>query len=1173
MKMTNYFFVIFLIILKISVGNAQEVDEIPSLIAPSPNAASLGEYVETPVGHYTGRPIINIPLYEVKSGSLSLPISISYHSGGVKVAQEASWVGLGWALNAGGTITRSIKDGDDFGIGGEMPSIQDGYVLTKEYFPEFLNSALYEFDPQFDCSGYIMNCYSDKECGGLSSDDVNSHRDQIREIVEGRERDLEPDIYYFNFGQFSGKFFLKRCRLTEEPCDVIEAIPVEQSDLNIKYYSDTHTWIITDGHGVKYHFTEQEKTWNYSWVEETDYYFQFDELYGEQPSQGGDFVPVTSSWYLTLIESATGKEKIELIYDNLEHKTRSRPQYSCTIDNVINDGVNKRSKTYTAIQTLSEECYLRQIKFENGYIEFTTSNRTDMIAQDSSFPSPEKLDSINIFSNYNIEPIKTITFRAGSFEKIGDEGNPAYSRLKLNSVGVYGQNEQPYTYSFSYYEPVNNNTPKKNGFSVDYWGYFNNKGNQELLPGYSFKDSDDIWHHIDGADKHSDEEAAKTFHLKKIQYPTGGTHEFEMGLNEFSNKFFEYYEPKELSPTVQEVCNYKDVSPTIDFEVEEFQIAEGTAGSFSAYSYDYDIDPFGSEVFAKLQKMDNQTGEWKNVYGIYGDYRSDYKTTCEVAAECYFYKVEKNVDLTPGKYRIVVTPKENTCAMARVTYSILEKHDDKGRGGGLRVDKIIINDGDNNYNKEYSYDYNSGSTSGLLISPPIFFYDSKNNTDMLSWRKTQLSSNSIVPLGASQGSFVGYSLVTEKVVDPLSSQSNGFTTYSYENYPDEYLNTNGVINPFIPGQPNPLNGKLIELEKGKIESGVRKTLLSKSFNWDIDYSYSEKVYGQVPVRMYVYRAVCGDNTYSYDINLLYYEETSQWPKLISETEEVFSPDNTSSLTKTINYEYNAENKQIYKIKSTESNSSLRETEITYPHSSSSFLGSDVLREKHMISKEISRIEKVNDQIVSKKETQFKKITDIVVPEFSSVRPTGTTEGEFTVNYKYNGDGKLIEYQKESDLFTSIIWGYNNQYPVAKVVNATTEQLYYEGFESESFKSSGAKAGIGYSNSSTYSINFSKPDNEEYILDYWLLIQGKWVYRRQSYSGSTLLSEGPVDEVRVYPEGALITTYTYKPLIGITSQNDTNGNIVTYEYDGMSRLKVRKDIDENILSQYEYNFHQ
>ena len=51
----------------------------------------------------------------------------------------------------------------------------------------------------------------------------------------------------------------------------------------------------------------------------------------------------------------------------------------------------------------------------------------------------------------------------------------------------------------------------------------------------------------------------------------------------------------------------------------------------------------------------------------------------------------------------------------------------------------------------------------------------------------------------------------------------------------------------------------------------------------------------------------------------------------------------------------------------------------------------------------------------------------------------------------------------------------------------------------------------------------------------------------------------------------VTTYTYDPLIGVTSIADPRGNTIYYEYDPFNRLKHVKDKDGNILSQNEYNY--
>src|SRR5882724_5547600 len=84
-----------------------------SLIPPSPNAASFQKYGLTPVSFNTGVPNINIPVYEVKAGDLSMPITLSYHYNGLKPKEEASWAGLGWNLNVGGCITRMKRGAVD----------------------------------------------------------------------------------------------------------------------------------------------------------------------------------------------------------------------------------------------------------------------------------------------------------------------------------------------------------------------------------------------------------------------------------------------------------------------------------------------------------------------------------------------------------------------------------------------------------------------------------------------------------------------------------------------------------------------------------------------------------------------------------------------------------------------------------------------------------------------------------------------------------------------------------------------------------------------------------------------------------------------------------------------------------------------------------------------------
>lgn len=85
-----------------------EMQFLPSVIPPTPQAAALARYGEYPVSHTTGIPDITIPLYEIDLGGYKLPITISYHASGFRPDDVATPVGLGWVLNAGGAVTRTI---------------------------------------------------------------------------------------------------------------------------------------------------------------------------------------------------------------------------------------------------------------------------------------------------------------------------------------------------------------------------------------------------------------------------------------------------------------------------------------------------------------------------------------------------------------------------------------------------------------------------------------------------------------------------------------------------------------------------------------------------------------------------------------------------------------------------------------------------------------------------------------------------------------------------------------------------------------------------------------------------------------------------------------------------------------------------------------------------------
>ena len=172
---------------------------LPSIVMPSPNAASLGIYGKIPVGLYTGTPNISIPLYEINLDGKSIPITLSYRASGIKVMQEASWVGLGWNLQAGGCIVSEIRGSSDFGEY-DIPGGPNGYYYEQDW-PYFIDSLNNKVD--FPALAYAYN---------NGNKPAVTHDQYLYDHYFEGEYDFEPDLFHFNFGQYSGSMFFKKSK-------------------------------------------------------------------------------------------------------------------------------------------------------------------------------------------------------------------------------------------------------------------------------------------------------------------------------------------------------------------------------------------------------------------------------------------------------------------------------------------------------------------------------------------------------------------------------------------------------------------------------------------------------------------------------------------------------------------------------------------------------------------------------------------------------------------------------------------------------------------------------------------------------------------------------------------------------------------------------------------------
>ena len=79
-----------------------------SVVPPSPEVSALMKYTETPVSCFSGTPSISLPIYSVRQGDLTVPITLNYH-GGIRVDELEGNAGIGWTLSAGGCVSRTVN--------------------------------------------------------------------------------------------------------------------------------------------------------------------------------------------------------------------------------------------------------------------------------------------------------------------------------------------------------------------------------------------------------------------------------------------------------------------------------------------------------------------------------------------------------------------------------------------------------------------------------------------------------------------------------------------------------------------------------------------------------------------------------------------------------------------------------------------------------------------------------------------------------------------------------------------------------------------------------------------------------------------------------------------------------------------------------------------------------
>ncbi|HTE33500.1 MAG TPA: DUF5977 domain-containing protein, partial [Chryseolinea sp.] len=234
-------------------------------------------------------------------------------------------------------------------------------------------------------------------------------------------------------------------------------------------------------------------------------------------------------------------------------------------------------------------------------------------------------------------------------------------------------------------------------------------------------------------------------------------------------------------------------------------------------------------------------------------------------------------------------------------------------------------------------------------------------------------------------------------------------------------------------------------------------------------------------------------------------------------------------------------------------------------------------------------------------------------------------------FDYDDQSNLLSASKADDVTTSYIWNLNKTLPVASVTNAQAGEIFFESFEDAGTWNGLVTLDIGNPHTGMYAARIDNAGPGEYFCqskkwlsvaliastkfrfsgwvysngpsaDLYLLMKragetgtatytdfvstsvtGKWVFIEKEFTVPADVTQMSVridnngtgiawfDDIRVAPSKSMMTTYTYEPMIGMTSQSDANNRVVFYEYDAMGRLMLIRDQDRNIIKKYCYNY--
>lgn len=1126
-----------------------KTNNIPS----SPEAALLGRFGDIPVGNYTGVANVSIPIYTIKESGIEIPINLKYHSSGVKVADEATWVGLGWDLSPGGAIIHEVRGKSDHQetIGNRLYDMP-GYENFKNYFYTFA-SGKHTFRNQ---RGSALNNSCFEKDNNIS--DYNGY-DSVEVLYKLLEGSGQPDIYNYDFAGYSGKFYIHPENQQIILLDKKENITFERlSDL---------TWLAK---------TQDGNVFKFGIIENAD--------------GGIDNEYKGRTYKLSNITCNNGKT-INFNYIDEKHLQYKAVEYKCLFC-LDNDGF---TNSFSYINPYQYKKTLSKITTSDAIIDFNLEDRED-IKSEIINTKAKRLKSIDITSLVTNKKTKSYDFVYSyfSYSTIGmpyyetslnsyTNNNNSYlgKRLKLDFVKEIGYDTNGVrittkpAYNFEY--DLNNIMPLKNSCAVDFWGYYNGENNDKLLPNLDYFDypydaryqnlNNLFSYNYTGANRYTNNIFAGTNMLKKITYPTSGSTEFEYEPNSFTNQFipdkskrvYKNYYTSNTSVNVGSNIYFKlSKSATIHFEN---RIDNGVANQAGLPALTLS-QMAGCSI--KLSKYKVSAGivqitpikQWDLSSVLNADFIQN-------GGKVWVDDFRINFDPDPDptfKYQVSVTfpdnlknPGYNSMAgvSSRVTfYDDTDVDTTISSQCGMRIKTIKNYDRTGNLIGSKLFKYSDGKL--LNKFEPLTVSQAQHTNCIRSnvagkqfwdawvtyYNRINISSDDF---GIDGGNIIGYGKVEEIDLDK-NNISNGKIVYNYINEINETKKG-------LPNIPYQKNGLILS---ETIYDKTDKKLTEKNHSYTsispLNIYFGVKIYNQsfgnaevgnlipiskishIPNPIPTMTSPYVPEGLNHKYNFKTYPIISECWMLDNIITKQYN--NSNSIITRENYTYTTDGK----IRSTEIINSINEPLITKKYYSDDTIINNSQMTNSMSSSGMLGIPVYTEQysgavLLSSEKTEYIATDGINGYNRPSMLPKyifaskGANSLDRRLTYdKYDNKGNIQQYTIENGASVTILWGYGKTLPIAKIENA-------------SYASVAAALGITTA-----------------VLD--------------TYNESQLVS---INTLRGLLPNAMVSTYTHIPLVGVSTITDSKNDKTTYSYDAFGRLIYVKDKDGNILSENKYQY--